>query len=225
MTLLTPVVENKQTFCQTSQNLWEIPVGDETAIASLIETIETTLFKEICFLAIIDLGKIAVGNPTAIASLIKFLQINQGDTICFDAAQALWQIDPGNAIALKSLAYILETSASTSLINRVVTYLLKIDPENKTEIAIGNKVAITTLSQILETTQHQACEDEYLLNIAESLTNILENEDLPEVVIALKDYLNEPYYKNTSYRYDAVFKIIWHCAENMTYPDFYKAIN
>ncbi|MEH2454030.1 hypothetical protein [Nostoc sp.] len=225
LTLLTPVVENKQTFCQTSQNFEEIPVGDETAIASLIQTIETTLFKEICFLAIIDLGKIAVGNPTAIASLIKFLQINQGDTICFDAAQALWQIDPGNAAALKSLAYILETSASASLINRVVTYLLKIDPENKTGIAIGNKVAITMLSQILETTQHQASEDEYLLNIAETLTNILESEHLPEVVIALKDYLSEPYYKNTSYRYEAVFKIIWHCAENMTYPDFYKVMN
>ncbi|MGF1933853.1 MAG: HEAT repeat domain-containing protein [Nostoc sp. ChiQUE02] len=225
LTRLTPAVENKQTFCQISQNFEEISVGDETAIASLVQTIETTLSEEINFFAIRDLGKIAVGNSIAIASLIKFLQINQGDTICFDAAQALWQIDPGNAVALKSLAYILETSASASLINRVVTYLLKIDPENKTGIAIGNKVAITTLSQIFETTQHQASEDEYLLNIAETLTNILKSEHLPELVIALKDYLSEPCYKNSSYCYEAVFNIIWHCAENMTYQDFYKAIN
>ncbi|MEH2037166.1 hypothetical protein [Nostoc sp.] len=81
------------------------------------------------------------------------------------------------------------------------------------------------LSQILETTQYQASEDEYLLDIAETLTNILQNEHLPEVVITLKDYLSEPHYKNSSYRYDAVFNIIWHCAENMTYPDFHKAIN
>ncbi|MEH2375659.1 hypothetical protein [Nostoc sp.] len=223
--LLTPVVENKQTFCQISQNPGEIAVGDESAIASLVQTIETILSEEICFFAIVDLGKIAVGNPTAIASLIKFLQIKQGDTICFDAVQALWQIDPGNAVALKSLTYILETSASASLINRVVTYLLKMDPENKTGIAIGNKLAITMLSQILETTQHQASEDEYLLNIAETLTKILQSEHLLEVVIALKDYLSEPCYKNSSYRYEAAFNIIWHCAENLTYPDFSKAIN
>ncbi|WP_341527083.1 hypothetical protein WKK05_31905 [Nostoc sp. UHCC 0302] len=35
LTLLTLVVENKQTSCQTSQNPGEIPVGDEIAIASL----------------------------------------------------------------------------------------------------------------------------------------------------------------------------------------------
>ena len=40
--LLTPVVENKQTFCQISQNHGEIPVGDETAIATLCKTLETS---------------------------------------------------------------------------------------------------------------------------------------------------------------------------------------
>jgi hypothetical protein len=62
-----------------------------------------------------------------------------------------------------------------------------------------------------------------LLDIAQTLTKILQSEHLPQVVIALKDYLSEEFYKNSSYRYDAVFNIIWHCAENMTYPDFYKA--
>ncbi|WP_371641083.1 hypothetical protein [Tolypothrix sp. NIES-4075] len=46
---------------------------------------------------------------------------------------------------------------------------------------------------------------------------------MPQVVIALKEYLSEKFYKNSSYRYEAVFNIIWHCAENMTYPEFYKA--
>ncbi|WP_442942030.1 hypothetical protein [Nostoc sp.] len=25
--------------------------------------------------------------------------------------------------------------------------------------------------------------------------------------------------------YEAMFNIIWYCAENLTYPDFYKAMN
>ncbi|AVH67995.1 HEAT repeat domain-containing protein [Nostoc sp. 'Peltigera membranacea cyanobiont' N6] len=304
--------------------LGEIAVGNQTAIAVLVQLMEMTLNKGNCCEAIKTLGKIAVGNPTAIASLIKFLEINQGDSICFDAAQALWQIDPGNAVALNTLAYILKTSASASLINCVATYLLKIDPENKTGITRGNTIAITTLSEILETTQHQASEDEWerlyaaealvkidpsnskaiatlsqiresnqnrlmrlqaseslvnavqnleqldlgnklvkeklkqavfvlvhdiqifqeyddyknefsispthqlsyessLLEIADSLTKILQSEHLPQVVITLKDYLSKQCGKNSSYRYEAVFKIIWHCAENLTYPDFYKA--
>jgi hypothetical protein len=62
-----------------------------------------------------------------------------------------------------------------------------------------------------------------LLDIADNLTKILQSEYLPQVVITLKDYLSKQFYKNNSYRYEAVFNILWHCAENMTYPDFYKA--
>ncbi|WP_442949794.1 hypothetical protein [Nostoc sp.] len=57
------------------------------------------------------------------------------------------------------------------------------------------------------------------------MTSIIQSEHLSQVVITLKDYLNEQFYKNNSYRYEAVFNIIWHCAQNLTYPDFHKAIN
>ncbi|WP_442939668.1 hypothetical protein [Nostoc sp.] len=35
----------------------------------------------------------------------------------------------------------------------------------------------------------------------------------------------QKFYINNTYRYEAVFNIIWHCAKNLTYPDFHKAIN
>ncbi|MEH1921769.1 hypothetical protein [Nostoc sp.] len=254
--------------------LGDIADGNHAAIAALVHLVETTLNKDNCSNAIAALRKIAVGNQTAIAALVKFLQINQGDRICFDAVQALWQIDPGNAAVLKSLVHILETSANTSLINRAATYLLEIEPENKTAIAtlcqimeinpyqdesiltdavqnleqlnLENKLikeklneVISTLIQFIQIYQqdddnkdcfsnkatirlpYESC----LLDIADSLTKILQKEHLPQVVITLKDYLSKQFYKNSSYRYEAVFKIIWHCAENLTYPDFHKAIN
>ncbi len=432
--------------------LEDIAVDNPTAIAALVYLMETTLNKDNCCNAIAALGKIAVGDQTAIAALVKFLQINQDDRICFDAAQALWQIDPSNAAVLKSLVHILETSANISLINRAATYLLKIEPENKTAIATlsktlessqcdnerwqaaksllqvdsnnqvainvlfelvqnlgqspkypdyaeyianaasrslsqidpsnqlaidalvqsiktahdhsylnlavqhlglfgaGNKIAITTLTELIASTkddyllcnaagslekidpgnkvalsmlcqiieinqdesgrlyaiqnlliidpvnpkamatlcqiresnpyQHESiltdavqnleqldlenklvkeklneviptlirflqnfqqdddnkncCNnnatvqlsyESCLLDIADSLTKILQKEHLLQVVISLKDYLSKQFYKNNSYRYEAVFNIIWHCAENLTYPDFQKAMN
>ncbi|MFN6566709.1 HEAT repeat domain-containing protein [Dendronalium sp. ChiSLP03b] len=336
---LMPVVENEYPCCQTNQNPGEILVGDETAIASLIPIIETTLSKEICYLALLDLGKIAIGNQTAIASLSKFLQTNQGDRICYDAACALWKIDPGNQAVLKALVNIIATSASAYLIDSVAENLLTIAPGNQDAIASlleiidnteneflrlpaafylgkfepGNTVAIRTLSHLLQTTEDESvrldaadslatidpgnpkaiatlCQilesEPYknesilmdavhnleqlhiydklvqeklneviptliqfiqtftqdddkkncfnnqattqlsygacLIKVADSLTKILPSEQLPQTLISLKDNLSEQFYKNSSYRYEAVFNIIWHCAENMNYPDFYK---
>ncbi|WP_442944209.1 hypothetical protein [Nostoc sp.] len=45
------------------------------------------------------------------------------------------------------------------------------------------------------------------------------------IELTIKDYLSKQLYKNSSYHYESVFNLIWHCAENLTYPDFYKAIN
>jgi hypothetical protein len=73
--------------------------------------------------------------------------------------------------------------------------------------------------QIKGATAYESC----LVNIADSLTKIFQSEYLPQVVITLKNYLSKEFYKNNSYRYEAVFNIIWHCAENLTYPDLYKA--
>ncbi|MEH2137081.1 hypothetical protein [Nostoc sp.] len=70
---------------------------------------------------------------------------------------------------------------------------------------------------------HQLSYESSLLDIANSLTKILQSEHSSQVVITLKDYLSEQLYNNNSYRYEAVFNIIWHCAENMNYPDFSKA--
>ncbi|MBD2195060.1 MULTISPECIES: HEAT repeat domain-containing protein [Calothrix] len=401
-------------------NQEKIAVSGESAIAAVIQIMETTPNKYNCWEAIATLGKIAVGNQTAIASLVKFLQINQGDRICLDAAKVLWQLDPGNAAVIQALIYLLENSASAFLRECAAVYLLEIEPANQVgidalcdsikniakfsehvdyaryiacvsterllevhtslhegnqaviaalieliyttkndyllcdvartlgKINPGNEIAIPTLLQIIETTEDESiccqyaaylgelipgnifainklsqlisstqsewvrisanqnllkidltnptaiatlsqirksnlCQyesilfatvlnleqlhlanqilpeklnevistliqfiqpltpdddnqncfnsqttnqqsyEDYLMDIADVLTKILRTEDLPQVITALKGYLSQPFAKNSSYRYDAVFHIIWHCANNLNYPDFYTA--
>ena len=384
LTLLTPIVENKQTFCQINQNPGEIVVGDETAIATLSKTLETSQFDgerlqaaksllqvdssnqiaiNVLFelvknlgqspkhpddahyiadaaarilsqidpsnqlainalvelirtahdhsylsLAVQDLGLFGAGNEAAIVTLIQLIASTKHDYLLCNAVESLGKIDPGNKIAIPALLERIQTSHDECFLSRAALYLGEFDP--------GNKVALSTLSQILETTQdewgrlyaaknlvkidpgnpkaiatlcqirqnnpykdksilmdavqnleqldpgnklvkqklneviptliqfiqifqqdddNKNCFNKYptvqlsyefcLLDIADSLTKILQSEHLPQVVITLKDYLSKQFYKNNSYRYEAVFKIIWHCAENLTYPDFYKAIN
>ncbi len=35
--------------------------------------------------------------------------------------------------------------------------------------------------------------------------------------------MSKQVYQGYSYHYDACYRMIWHCAQQMTYPDFYQA--
>ncbi|WP_375510321.1 hypothetical protein [uncultured Nostoc sp.] len=349
LTLLTSVVENKQTFCQINQNPRELAVGDESAIATLSKTLETSqsdnerlqaaksllqvdfknqiainvLFELVknlgqspkhpddaqyiadraarilaqidpsnllainalvelirtaqdhsyLNLAVKDLGRFGAGNETAIVTLIELIASTKDDYLLCDAAGSLEKIDSGNKVALSTLFQILETTKDEcrrlyaaenlvkidpvnpkaiitlcqiqqsnpyqheSILTDAVQDLEQLDPENKLVKEKLNEV-IPTLLRFIQIFQQDddkknCCNDatirlpyeSCLLDIADSLTKILQSEHLPQVVISLKGYLSKQFYKNSSYRYEAVFNIIWHCAENLTYQDFYKAIN
>jgi hypothetical protein len=56
------------------------------------------------------------------------------------------------------------------------------------------------------------------------LTNILTTEEqMPFVVTALKDCLSDETYKNDFDRFEKSFPVIWNCAQNLPYPQFYRA--
>ncbi|MEH2239599.1 hypothetical protein [Nostoc sp.] len=120
-----------------------------------------------------------------------------------DAVQNLEQLDLENKLVKEKLNEVIPT-----LIRFVQNF--QQDDENK------NCCSNATIRLSYESS---------LLDIADILTKILQSEHLPQVVITLKDYLSKQFYKNNSYRYEAVFNLIWHCAENLTYPDFHKAMN
>ena len=66
---------------------------------------------------------------------------------------------------------------------------------------------------------------ELLYVIANSLKDILAEAQMAVVVTALKDYLSIETYKHDFWRFDACHKVIWYCAQNMSYPDFYRTWN
>ncbi|KJH71938.1 hypothetical protein [Aliterella atlantica] len=308
----------------------EVSTGNLTAIKFLVQLIQTTADKYICWDAIKSLGEIATGNQTAIAALTEFLQINQGDCICFDAAKALWQIDEGNADAIAAFIHMIATNTDGFIFNQSASYLVQIAPKNVKAIAAlterlettqdeyfrcrsaasllqfepDNKLALATLIDFVNfvknlqvdsannkvvgnlerliagdrdaiaviTQRITSAQDSYflreaiymleeseirnkngfetlidliqtfdelartsalaetwqsprysqLLKAANELQEILLREQMWQVIVALKDYLSASN-QDSSYRYEACYKIIWHCAQNIPYLDFYKA--
>ncbi|MDB9314198.1 hypothetical protein PN462_13885 [Spirulina sp. CS-785/01] len=68
-------------------------------------------------------------------------------------------------------------------------------------------------------------EDEWTTReAAESLKKILTTAgQYAEVVSTLKDSLSDEVYQNDFDRFNKFYKVIWNCAENLPYPEFYQA--
>lgn len=232
--------------------LMAISPGNKAAITILTERIKTTENEFFRCKAALCLGKFDSGNKVAITTLSKILETVEEECVYFYVAdilartndyqqqiiKAMWkmvtlkdehtslsalfillEIDSNNQQAFETLIRLFNTTKDESIFTSAARILQQFNLSRKLETEKLNKIIAVFIRSI------QTSQDLDLLDIADSLTKILQKEHLPQVVISLKGYLSKQFYKNSSYRYEAVFNIIWHCAENLTYPDFYKAIN
>uniref|UniRef100_UPI002635F34F HEAT repeat domain-containing protein n=1 Tax=uncultured Nostoc sp. TaxID=340711 RepID=UPI002635F34F len=146
------------------------------------------------------------GNEIAIAALVQLLQsTNLDDSSRRQAASSLEKIGTGNEIAIAALVQLLQsTTVDDSTRRYAASSLGEIDP--------GNEIAIAALVQLLQST---TVDDSIRSLAADSLGEILQdNEHRFEVVKALSGYLE---LDNNCYN------VIWKCAQNMPYPNFYQA--
>ncbi|MEP0858862.1 NACHT domain-containing protein [Trichocoleus sp. DQ-U1] len=79
--------------------------------------------------------------------------------------------------------------------------------------------SINALVHLLRTSERMLTQKEAV----DSLKTLLHGKLLSLAVTSLRSCLTEQVYKNDFNRYNASYKIIWHCAQNMNYLDFYQA--
>ncbi|WP_368009813.1 HEAT repeat domain-containing protein [Laspinema palackyanum] len=195
-----------------AESLGKIGAGNPEVIAELVHLIAHPTDEDTRRQAAESLGKIGAGNPEAIAGLVHLIAHSKDADIRRKAAASLGKIDPGNPEAIAALVKLIANSKSESTRRQSAELLWKIDP--------GNPSAIAGLVNLIAHSQDKYPRREP----AESLTKILTTEELmPFVVTGLKDCLSNETYKNDFYRYEKSFQVIWHCAQNLPYPEFYRA--
>jgi hypothetical protein len=86
-------------------------------------------------------------------------------------------------------------------------------------IGVGNLDALNVLIEVV----HSSDEQNTRIEAVRSLHRVLRGNLFHIAVIGLKSYLQEPTYVNAQPLYDDCYELIWHCAQNMTYPAFYQA--
>jgi HEAT repeat protein/DNA-binding XRE family transcriptional regulator len=238
-------IQNESTRRETVVSLEKIGDGNQTAIAALVQLIESTKDKYTRRQAVSSLGAIARGNEMAIAALVQLIESNEDDGICWQAVASLGAIGKGSQTAIAALLQLINSTKDQGILWQAIFSLGAIGTGNPTAIAplaqviestedeeirmqaahslwaidSNNETATTVLIQILEST-----ENEFICRrTAENLKKIMGEYFLARIVIALKGYLSYETSANDSKRFDACYKVIWHCAQNMSYPDFYQA--
>ncbi|WP_392481372.1 HEAT repeat domain-containing protein [Nostoc sp. C110] len=198
---------DEDTRWMAAYSLAKISTSNENQIAALVQLLELKdMDQDRRTLVLQNLVQIDSGNPQVIAALVQLLQsTTMDDSTRWQAASSLGEIDPSNEIAIAALVQLLQSTTVDNKTRRQAAYSLG-------KIGTGNEIAIAALVQLLQST---TVDDETHWQVADSLEEILQdNEHRFEVVKALSGYLQ---LDNNCY------SIIWKCAQNMPYPDFYKA--
>ncbi|WP_445244306.1 HEAT repeat domain-containing protein [Microcoleus sp. OTE_8_concoct_300] len=204
--------EDDYTRWQAADSLWKIDPGNPEAIAALVNLIDNTEDEDTRWQAANSLWKIDPGNPEAIAALVNLIDNTEDEDTQWQVADSLGKIDPGNPEAIAALVNLIDNTEDEGTRMWAADSLGKIDP--------GNPEAIAGLLKLIETT-----EDSFIhFEAPESLLKILTTpEQYTGVVSALKDCLSNEVYQNNFNRFNRCYKVIWNCAENLPYSDFYRA--
>lgn len=182
--------------------------------------------KSIAYDATRSLAEIDSSKQLATTALVNLLNTAKDDTPLRIAVGDLGNFAFANPDAIAALTQLIASTEDNHLLLKAAYSLGRIDP--------GNQTAISTFIQFIQTfkevdaTEIYCAEDgrsrcnSQLLNAANELKEILPIDRMPQVVVTLKDYLSKSK-RDSSYRYETCYNLIWHCAQNMPYLDFYKA--
>ncbi|MEG5164227.1 HEAT repeat domain-containing protein [Microcoleus sp. AT3-A2] len=194
-----------------ADSLGEIDNANPVAIQALVELIRTERDENTRSMTALRLGKIDKNNPIAIQALVELIRTSQYEYTRKQAADSLGEIDKDNPVVISALVELIRTSQKEVTRRQAADSLLKIDKDNP--VAIAALVELISNSGDEVTRRHAAYK----------LGKIGKDNPVAIAVSGLKDCLNSEIYENDFIRYEICYKVIWDCAQNMTYPEFYQA--
>ena len=228
--------QNEYTCRRAAESLWKIEPGNSQAISAIVHLIHDAHSEFTRRKAVESLGRIDPGNSQAISALVQLLNSTKSQSTRRRAAESLLKIDPGNFEAISALVQLVSYTKYESNHKRAFEGLGKFDP--------GSSETISALVQLLNSTDDQFTQ----LPAAELLGKIgADNSEARSSLVQLANYSKHKSSRTTAaYNFQkissspshcvpilkllrgriknkACYRIAWHCAENLSYPDFYRA--
>ncbi|WP_367274244.1 HEAT repeat domain-containing protein [Microcoleus sp. PH2017_37_MFU_D_B] len=145
------------------------------------------------------------------SGLVELIGTSEDDNTWRSAINSLGKIDKDNSVAISALVDLIGTFQDKNTQRRAAVSLGKICKDNV--------VAIATLVDLIRNSDDNIAR----WQAADILGEIIKGKHFVLALSGLKDCLNSEVYENDFNRYKDRYPIIWVCAQNMTYPDFYQA--
>ncbi|MEM7716946.1 MAG: AAA family ATPase, partial [Cyanobacteria bacterium P01_A01_bin.68] len=225
---------------QAADSLAKVQPGNSIAITALTNIIESTKKESIRRKAAFSLGKCEPGNQIAISTLEQIISSSTNKQQPQFAAENLLTIAPDNQLALKVNAINQKKTKNHNLQQRKSNSKFKSKSKNNDKAIAAliegiqtaknddakrrrasslaklepyNQLAFDTLIDLVKS----AKKDSDRKNSAEDLKKVLDNQKMTKLIASLKDcFLEESKH---------CYKLLWYCAEKMSYGDFYRAWN
>jgi HEAT repeat protein len=231
---------------QVIESLGKMAPDHPIVLRSIQEILASTQQDKIRCRAAYSLGKMNPGNAHAIAVLEQLIDSTLDATVRLVAAKNLILLDTENRIAVKALDSLQKKSVKTSqkrqikpaahptsaqLIARLEQRLAT--AKNTTEVRRiafrlgtlqpGHPQAIACLLQLLLSTESSTS----YKRLVEDLKQVLLDHQFAEAVVHLKEYvarseLSVPT-QPSSVQWHECHKLLWYCAQQMSYAEFSKA--
>ncbi|MEG4575422.1 HEAT repeat domain-containing protein [Microcoleus sp. N3A4] len=235
--------ENEFTRRQAAASLGKIGKDSPEAISVLVELIRTSQNESTRWRAANSLGKTGKEQQLAISTLVKLIGTCHDDS--FVESNSLWTIGKDHSVAIFGLVELIRNSGDEytrrsaalmlgaigkdypeviSALQELIRNSRELDTRcvaaySLGEIDIGNSVAIATLVELIRKSRHE----DTMYDPADCLGKIMTGKHFATAVSGLKKCLTSEIYKNDFGRNERCHEVIWECAENMTYPEFYQA--
>jgi HEAT repeat protein len=196
---------------QAAVSLMKINTGNLETIEVLIQLASNTNDRLSLFLVVFYLGRIdpsSEARSKAMTVLTHLVDNADDEDLRRQAAVSLETLDSGNLEAIKVLTQLARFANNQSVRKQAAFSLGKIDP--------GNSEAITILAELYCNADDSEA--------AWSLNKILTTEkSMQQAVVELRDILSDESSQKNPVRFEKCYEIIWKCAQNLSYPDFYRA--
>jgi HEAT repeat protein len=204
--------ENEGIRWEAAYHLWNLdpdnPKITITLIALLQNTQDEKLLRKVIFK---DLAVIGDEDSEVVTSLTHLLNLTRNETTRWRVATVLANINPSDKKAINTLTEILEITQQENIRKAIAETLI--------EINTGKPKVIDALIHLLQTSQDRdTCKW-----AAQNLKKIIPATQFPSIVAALKDCETGQSDDKNLNRGILCEEILWHCAQNMPYPDFYRA--
>ena len=159
-----------------------------------------------------SLGYTLPGHPEAIKALINLIDTTVDEDVLREAVGSLGRVGKSDPEAIALLINLIRNSKNESIRYRAVMRL------RHTETSYEE--AIWMLIDVIGTIPPDFCR----ILAAESLAQILQKYPLDSAVSALKTCLfTQVDQQNNLELYSIIYDVLWHCTQNLPYPDFYQA--